>query len=59
VLVDDSENGTAIARSAADAPDIDGIVYVRNGGKLKVGEFAQVRITRSDSHDLWGVPATA
>ncbi len=54
VLVDAvSENG-AVARSAADAPEIDGVVHVENGAKLKVGEFADVKIVRSDAHDLRG-----
>jgi len=57
VLVDRIERDTAVARSAADAPEIDGLVYVRKGKRLQPGEFARVRVTRSDQHDLWGVPA--
>jgi ribosomal protein S12 methylthiotransferase len=57
VLVDQLDRDTAIARSASDAPEIDGLVYVRGGKRLKPGEFARVRITRSDQHDLWGLPA--
>ena len=45
--------GGAIGRSASDAPDIDGLVYIKNGHGLKVGEFASVRVTHSDAHDLW------
>jgi len=56
VLVDEIGNNGAIARSAADAPEIDGLVHVPRTRNLKVGEFAQVRITRSDSHDLWAMP---
>jgi ribosomal protein S12 methylthiotransferase len=56
VLVDAIDGGTAIARSPADAPEIDGLVHVQKAGTLKPGDFAQVRITRSDSHDLWGLP---
>jgi len=56
VLVDRIEHDTAVARSAADAPEIDGLVYIRKGKQLKPGEFARVRVTRSDQHDLWGVP---
>jgi ribosomal protein S12 methylthiotransferase len=57
VLVDEvGEDGT-VARSAADAPEIDGLVYIQRGKRLKAGEFAQVRITRADSHDLRAVPA--
>ena len=59
VLVDALEGQTAIGRSAGDAPEIDGVVRISQGGKLKVGEFARVRITASDAHDLNAIPATA
>ncbi len=53
VLVDGhDDDGTALARSTADAPEIDGLVYVENGGALPVGEFAPVRIVGADEHDL-------
>ena len=55
VLVDHvDEDSTAIARSTADAPEIDGVVIIENAGSLQVGEFAQVEITNSDEHDLYG-----
>jgi ribosomal protein S12 methylthiotransferase len=57
VLVDEVRSDTVVARSAADAPEIDGLVYIENGKRLKAGEFAQVRITRADTHDLFAVPA--
>ncbi len=53
VLIDEIDENGAIARSAADAPDIDGLVYVENGQQLKVGDFVAVRIVDSDTHDLW------
>jgi len=53
VLVDEVDGNRAKARSAADAPEIDGIVYVDNARWLKAGEFTQVRVTRSDEHDLF------
>ena len=56
VLVDSIEGGTAIARSRGDAPEVDGVVRVRGGGKLPVGEFARVRITRAGDHDLAATP---
>jgi uncharacterized protein with ACT and thioredoxin-like domain len=40
------------ARSAADAPEIDGIVRIAAGGGLAVGEFARVTITGASRHDL-------
>ena len=56
VLVDTVEDGRAIARSAADAPEIDGVVRVENGADLKVGEFAQVKVIDTDEHDLYAEP---
>ena len=52
VLVDAIEGNIALARSRGDAPEVDGVVRVRGGGDLPVGEFARVRITRADDHDL-------
>ncbi len=52
VLVDDVDEEGSVARTAADAPEIDGLVYI-NGEALEVGEFVTVRITESDEHDLW------
>ncbi len=55
VLIDQSDAQAVIARSSADAPDIDGVVHIAPSPRLAAGEFANVRITRSDEHDLWGV----
>jgi ribosomal protein S12 methylthiotransferase len=52
VLVDAVEGDVAIARSEADAPEIDGVVRIRGGGDLVVGEFADVVVTGSDTYDL-------
>jgi ribosomal protein S12 methylthiotransferase len=57
VLVDEVGSDGAVARSTADAPEIDGLVHIKQGKSLKPGDFAQVRVTRADSHDLWAVPA--
>jgi ribosomal protein S12 methylthiotransferase len=54
VLVDETDRKGAIARSSADAPEIDGVVRIRDGSKLKPGEFADVDIEKSDAHDLFG-----
>ncbi len=54
VLVDEVSKGGALARSSADAPEIDGVVRIENGRTLKPGDFAEVRIVRSDAHDLGG-----
>jgi len=53
VLVDDVDEEGSVARSAADAPEVDGLVYI-NGVELEVGEFVTVKIVDSDEHDLWG-----
>lgn len=53
VLIDEVSPEGAIARSYADAPEIDGIVYLPPGN-YKVGSFANVKITGADKHDLWG-----
>jgi ribosomal protein S12 methylthiotransferase len=52
VLLDALSANGAVARSAADAPEIDGVVYVAPDARLKVGEFFDVRVTSSDAHDL-------
>jgi ribosomal protein S12 methylthiotransferase len=57
VLVDAVEGNVAIARSRGDAPEIDGIVRIKRGGKLPVGEFATVKITAADDYDLEALPA--
>ena len=53
VLVDEAGKEGAIARSSADAPEIDGVVYIANGSHLNPGDFVEVKITDSDTHDLW------
>ncbi|MCP3044023.1 30S ribosomal protein S12 methylthiotransferase RimO [Xanthomonas euvesicatoria] len=55
-LVDVIEDDIAVARSRADAPEIDGLVHIQNGGELglKVGDLVDVEITDSDEHDLFG-----
>jgi ribosomal protein S12 methylthiotransferase len=53
VLVDEVDEDGAIARSSSDAPEIDGVVYIENGQQLNAGDFVEVKITDSDTHDLW------
>jgi ribosomal protein S12 methylthiotransferase len=61
VLVDEvREDGVAVTRSAADAPEIDGNVFVRNSRTLKVGDFADVKVERTAEYDLWAaLPQTS
>jgi len=54
VLIDESGEKGAVGRSSADAPEIDGVVHIKKAKGLNPGEFVQVRITRSDAHDLYG-----
>ena len=51
--------GEVIARSASDAPEIDGVVHLGKAAGLKVGDWVEVEITRADAHDLYGVLVSA
>ena len=57
VLIDTVDRNGAVARSAADAPEIDGVVYVKlpydPSHQLKAGEFVDITVTAADAHDLW------
>jgi ribosomal protein S12 methylthiotransferase len=52
VLVDEVNADGAIARSMADAPEIDGTVRISDGVSLKPGQFAEVHVTGASEHDL-------
>jgi ribosomal protein S12 methylthiotransferase len=52
VLVDAVEGDTAIARSAADAPEIDGVVRIEAANGLAAGTFVRVAVTGASEHDL-------
>ena len=54
VLIDEVDEDGAIGRSSADAPEIDGCVYVASERALKPGDIVRVRVTESDEYDLWG-----
>ena len=56
VIVDEIDDEGIIGRTKADAPEVDGLVYIENlsGVPVKVGEFIKVTITHSDEYDLWG-----
>jgi ribosomal protein S12 methylthiotransferase len=53
VLVEETDEDGAVARSQGDAPEIDGLVHVTDGQDLQIGEFAMVEITDCDVHDLY------
>jgi ribosomal protein S12 methylthiotransferase len=55
VLLDEVGPTVAVGRTTADAPEIDGVVYVKKGRRaLAAGEFVDVAITRAEEHDLHG-----
>jgi ribosomal protein S12 methylthiotransferase len=58
VLVDEINTDGGIGRTAADAPEIDGVVYIapttKASKRYKVGDFVSVKISGADGHDLWG-----
>ncbi|HSY07447.1 MAG TPA: 30S ribosomal protein S12 methylthiotransferase RimO [Steroidobacteraceae bacterium] len=54
VLVDAVEGGSAIARSEADAPEIDGVVRIKSARGLQAGDWADVKIVSADAYDLGG-----
>lgn len=54
VLVDTITDTQIIARSKADAPEIDGVVYLPVNPQIKQGDFLSVHITHSDAYDLYG-----
>jgi ribosomal protein S12 methylthiotransferase len=54
VIIDEAGPTVAKGRSKADAPDIDGAVYVASRRPLKVGEIATVKVERAEAYDLHG-----
>jgi ribosomal protein S12 methylthiotransferase len=54
VLVDEAEGARAIGRSAADAPEIDGVVHVKAAKGVRPGDLVRVKVTAADEHDLHG-----
>lgn len=54
VLIDGFDEQNAIGRSAADSPEVDGVVYIENGTHLSAGDMVSVKITGADEYDLYG-----
>ncbi|MDD5275596.1 MAG: 30S ribosomal protein S12 methylthiotransferase RimO [Methylovulum sp.] len=54
VLIDEVVAEGAVARSKADAPEIDGQVFIDGATHLKVGDFVDVELEEADEYDLWG-----
>jgi ribosomal protein S12 methylthiotransferase len=59
ILIDDVDEDGATGRSAWDAPDIDGSVFVGDGAALKPGDLVRATIVHSDEYDLWAEIAGA
>lgn len=54
VLIDEVDHEGAIGRSYADAPEIDGLVYLNGEQSLQPGDKVKVLIEHADEYDLWG-----
>jgi len=54
VLIDEVVEEGAVARSKADAPEIDGQVFIDGATHLKAGDFVDVELEEADEYDLWG-----
>lgn len=59
VIIDEVDESGANGRSSADAPEIDGQVFLRDAGHLSPGDIVRVEIEEADEHDLYGVPVAA
>jgi ribosomal protein S12 methylthiotransferase len=53
VLIDEIDDEGAIGRSKADAPEIDGVVYLNGETQLQAGDIVQAVVTHTDEYDLW------
>jgi ribosomal protein S12 methylthiotransferase len=58
VLVDAVDDEGTIARSAADAPEIDGLVFINEHFDAEPGDFIRVRVVDADEHDLYAEACT-
>ena len=56
VLVDAVDDEGTMARSSADAPEIDGLVMLNDFHDCEPGDFLRVRIVDADEHDLYAEP---
>lgn len=54
VIIDEVDEEGAIGRSMADAPEIDGAVYLNGETTLKIGDVVNVIIENVDEYDMWG-----
>ena len=54
VIIDEVDEEGAIGRSMADAPEIDGAVYLNGETQVKPGDIIRVKVENADEYDLWG-----
>ncbi|HIQ39701.1 MAG TPA: 30S ribosomal protein S12 methylthiotransferase RimO [Sulfurivirga caldicuralii] len=54
VIIDEVDEEGAIGRTKGDAPEIDGVVLIRDGQQLTPGDIVQAEIEAADAYDLWG-----
>lgn len=53
IIIDEVDSEGSIGRSKADAPEIDGLVYLNGETKHQAGDIIKAKIIHSDQHDLW------
>lgn len=54
ILIEGEENGLLKGRSYAEAPDVDGNVYIRARNQHRAGEYIHARLTEASEYDMWG-----
>jgi ribosomal protein S12 methylthiotransferase len=55
VIIDEIDEDGATCRTKADAPEIDGNLFIDEGFEaLKVGDFVTVEVDEASEYDLWG-----
>ncbi|MGA6580152.1 radical SAM protein, partial [Providencia sp. NPDC089923] len=54
VIIDEVDDEGAVGRSMADAPEIDGMVYLNGEFNVKAGDIVKVKVEHADEYDLWG-----
>ncbi len=55
IIIDDVDDEGAIGRSYADAPDIDGCIFLNGDTELKPGDLINAKIVEADEYDLWAI----
>lgn len=58
VIIDEVDDEGAVGRSMADAPEIDGMVYLNGEFDVKAGDIVNVLVEHADEYDLWGTLTT-